>query len=384
MRVLFLSAADTKAAAITLVRRRLERAHDVSFIDIGCLTATKDATHLYTWLGKDPTALFKLQRGEAVRTITKVLKENAARIIAAERADVIVGLGGGGGSSILIEAIARNTDLLPPLILLSTVWRHLRRTWFERYTVIVPALVDLDIINAFSRVELAHFARLIDSFRIMAETDRVDTAPASRKYVVTTLGSLNRALRHLTALASPAEFIAVHANGASDVIPEILKRTKISALVLLAGSEFANFLYGGDFCSRNPFDILRDAAVPVVLVPGGMEFVVTLNREPADGTLVARTCRWNEITTLSELKPQAAEAIGERLRTYFPAGGKNRIVLPLRSYSELSEDGQPFARSDFVARLNQTLIGDESLAVVAVDADVNSPEFALAIRSLLE
>ena len=129
------------------------------------------------------------------------------------------------------------------------------------------------------------------------------------------------------------------------------------------------------------------SGVPLVFVPGGLDFVL---KGPVDGVPeelrrrvhVIHNPIHTHIRASHDEMAAAGRFVGERLAA---ARGPVRVLLPLRGFSQLNIEGGPLhdpeADAGFAEGLRET---DPDADIRAVDLHINDPAFATLLAEAIE
>ena len=330
-------------------------------------------------------------RGRALAAMARGAAAVARRLVGEGRVDAVVGMGGSGGSSVITSAM-RALPLGVPKVCLSTVAGGDVAPYVgQKDVVLVPSIADIAGLNRITR-------RGIDS-AVAAVAGMATRPPGAastedRPVVVASMfGNTTKCVdRCRLALESDGyEVLVFHATGAGGRAMEaLLDEGLVDASLDLTTTELADTLCGGVFdAGPERLNAAGRRGVPQVVAPGCVDMV---NFGPPATVPAAyrdtgrRFYEWNPSVTLMrttvEENAQLGRWMAERLAA---ATGPTAAVVPLRGFSALGAEGEPFhdpeADAALLAALRDGL--PSAVRLVEVDANVNDPVFADTAVGLL-
>ena len=386
---------DTKGAEYEYFCERVrERGVNVLLVDVGVLSGARpraDITReeVAAAVGEDVHELERAgDRGAAVAAMGRAAASVAVRLHAERRLDAIAGLGGSSGSSIVATAM-RALPVGVPKLLVSTLASGDTRPYVGAADVTMTySVVDIAGLNRVSRRIIANAAAAIAGMAT-ADAGRDDESRplvGASMFGVTT-PCVTRARARLEDLGY--EVLVFHATGTGGQSLEGLARARLLTGVLdVTTTELADELVGG-VLSAGP-DRLESAGVagiPQVVSPGALDMV---NFGPIE-TVPERFRRrrlyvHNPSVTLMRTTREECAELGRILaRKLNAARGPVALFVPLRGFSALATEGQPFhdpeADDALVGALREHL--EPTVELRELDSDVNDARFADAIAERL-
>jgi uncharacterized protein (UPF0261 family) len=308
-------------------------------------------------------------------------------LFAAGRFDGILGLGGGGGTT-LVTAAMRTLPVGVPKVMVSTMASGNTAPYVDvKDITLMYSVVDLAGLNPLSRRTLANAAGAICGM-VEQQPPPVGDRPllAATMFGVTT-PCVTEAKRHLE--AAGYDVLVFHATGSGGRAMEGLIADGFFAGVLdVTTTEWCDEVVGG-VLSAGP-DRLSAAGrrgIPQVVSVGALDMV---NFGPAE-TIPARFqdrtfYRHNATVTLMRTTAAECREIGRRIAGQLSrARGPVTLFLPLRGVSMIDADGQPFRDAEADQALFEALrthVGP-AVQVRELDAHINDPAFARALAEEL-
>jgi uncharacterized protein (UPF0261 family) len=303
--------------------------------------------------------------------------------------DGIIGMGGGGGTS-LTTAAMRSLPMGVPKVMVSTLGGGDVSAYAgTRDITFMPSIVDVAGINRISR---AIFTNAAGAIAGMVKMDRpiLEEKPliATSMFGNTTL-AVERARSLLEACGY--EVLVFHATGIGGrTMESLIADGFITASLDITTTELADEVCGG-VLSAGPERCMAasQAGIPAVLVPGcvdmanfwGMDTVPEMYRS-------RKLYQWNPNITLMRTNLEENIRIGEMIaKAANSATTSVAVLIPLKGVSQLDSPGGAFwdpqaDRACFEA-IKRNL--KQNIPVIELDNNINDPEFAdRAAETLLD
>jgi len=395
--ILLLGTLDTKGHEYGYVRELIEaRGHRTLVADLGVLgdpliapdvtaddIARADGTDLATLRASG-------DRGQAVAA----MQRGACRLVPAwyaeGRFDGVLGLGGGGGTT-MVTAAMRTLPVGVPKVMVSTMASGNTAPYVDvKDVTLMYSVVDIAGLNPLSRRILANAAGAICG---MVETaaGADSQAAASRPLIAATMFGVTTpcvtAVRELMEAAG-YDVTVFHATGSGGRAMEGLIDDGYFAGVLdVTTTEWCDEVVGGVLTAGpTRLSAAGRRGVPQVVSVGALDMVNFGAFESVPAQFRDRTLyRHNATVTLMRTTPDECVAIGRRIAEQLNAAtGPTALVLPLKGVSAIDAPGQPFHDPDADAALFDTLRAsvDPRIRVIDVDAHINDAAFAQALAAV--
>ncbi|MFM9107233.1 MAG: Tm-1-like ATP-binding domain-containing protein [Chloroflexota bacterium] len=403
--VVLVGALDTKGLEYAWLRERLlGHGVEVILIDAGVLgapLAVPDITRqeVARAAGADLADLAAAgDRGEAIAAMSRGAAAVVRRWHDEGRLDAVAGLGGGGGSALISEAM-RALPLGVPKLLVSTVAAGDTRPYVGMSDLtLMHSVVDIAGVNRISEPILANAAAAVAGMaRGMARgmawaRTAFAPAPAARPLIAATMFGVTTpcvtaARERLEDLGY--EVVVFHATGTGGAAMERLIGEGFFAGVLdVTTTELADELVGG-VMSAGPDRLTAAGAmgVPQVVSVGAVDMV---NFGPAESVPERfrgrRLHRHNQAVTLMRTTPEECADIGRRIADRLaPARGPVALFVPLGGVSAIAGVGgvfhDPEADLALAGALRERL--RDPVRAEFSDAAINDPAFAVAMADAL-
>ncbi len=331
--------------------------------------------------------LERKDRGEAMAVMTKGVAEVARELYELERIDGIISMGGGGGTVIGTSAM-RALPVGFPKLMVSTLASGDTTPYVGTTDItMMPSVVDVAGVNRISKRIYTNAAGAICGM-VQGEPDESEDKPL---IAASMFGNTTTAVDHAREIleAKGFEVLVFHATGTGGQTMEALVADGYIAGVLdITTTEWADEICGG-VLSAGPhrLEAAAKAGIPQVVVPGCIDMCNFWARDTVPEKYSDRTFyEWNPNVTLMRTTPQENQRMGaifaEKLNS---ATAPAAVLIPLKGYSQLDLEGQPFywpeANQAFIEALKRDLRQD--VPVTELDYDINAPEFSSRVAETL-
>jgi len=322
-------------------------------------------------------------RALALDAMTKGLIEILKKLRADARCDVVFGLGGSGGSSV-ISAAMRSLPLGVPKLLLSTMASgdvgHYVGT---RDICIMYSVTDIAGLNRVSRPILRNAAHAVAGMAVGGPPAEGEDKPlvAITMFGITTPGAL-RIVEQLE--EAGFETIVFHANGSGRAMEELIDDGLIDGVIEYTLSELTDHTLGGAFgAGPNRLVAAGRHGIPQVIVPGGIE---VLNFGPRDTIpkkfdeperlIVIHNAFVCAVRINKEESVQLGTLVAKKVNA---TNGPAAVLLPLNGLDmyEAPPDG-PWIDKEKDGALFEAIRSNlrEDIPLIEIDAYINDHEFA--------
>ena len=397
--ILLIGTLDTKGHEYAYVRDLISaRGHRPLLMDLGVLgdpLAAPDvaADVVATAGGSDLASLrTRADRGQAV----DVMQRGACALVPAwyaeGRFDGVLGLGGGGGTT-MVAAAMRTLPVGVPKVMVSTMASGNTAPYVDvKDVTLMYSVVDIAGLNPLSRRILANAAGaicgMVDALDREASTDAPDRPLIAATMFGVTTPCVTAARSSLE--ASGYDVTVFHATGSGGRAMEGLIDDGYFAGVLdVTTTEWCDEVVGGTLTAGpTRLSAAGRRGIPQVVSTGALDMVNfgTIDSVPAQFR-DRHLYRHNATVTLMRTTADECVEIGRRIaRQLSAATGPTTLVLPLRGVSALDAPSQPFHDPDADAALFGSLRRHVApqVTLIDVDAHINDAEFARALVSAYE
>ncbi|MEO7222608.1 MAG: Tm-1-like ATP-binding domain-containing protein [Devosia sp.] len=382
-RIYVVGTADTKGEELAFLAERIRAAGgDPLVVDFGTrapaivpdIPAATIAAH-----GR-PGLLALNDRGLAVAGMAEAF----AAFIGA-RTDIagIVGIGGGGGTSIATAGM-RALPIGVPKLMVSTLASGDTAPFVDVSDIVMmPAITDLAGLNRISRVVLTHAA---DAITAMSASPPVMDA-GKPAIGLTMFGVTTPAVMQIADLIRPRyEPIVFHATGTGGRTMETLVDSGfLSGVIDVTTTEIADLLFGGVLPARESrLDCIARAKIPYVGAFGACDMINFWARATVPSQHEGRTFyEHNANVTLMRTTAAECRAIGEWIGEKLNfCDGPVRFLVPERGVSALDIEGgafwSPDANSALFDAISTSVEWTDRRRLIRVPHHINDPAFAVA------
>jgi uncharacterized protein (UPF0261 family) len=326
----------------------------------------------------------------AMRTMTAGLSSVVTDLYEKSRLGGILGMGGGGGTSIATAAM-RNLPTGVPKVMVSTVAAgDVAQYVGTRDITMMPSVVDVAGINSISRQIYANAAGAIVGMVSQKIEDVAEEKPLiTASMFGNTTECVTRARQHLE--EQGFEVLVFHATGTGGRTMEALIADGfVTANLDITTTELADEVCGG-VLSAGPDRMLAAAraGIPTVLVPGCVDMANFWGRNTVPEKYQQRNLyEWNPDITLMRTNVEENKRMGEMIaKAANQATGPVSILIPLKGVSQLDSPGgefwDPEADNACFQAIKENL--KTSIPLIELSHNINDPEFAdKAVQLLLD
>jgi uncharacterized protein (UPF0261 family) len=394
--VVLLGTFDTKGKEYAFVRDRIrERGVEVLLVDAGILAEPLTEPNVTRQevaaaAGADVQALAGAgDRATAIETMARGAAEIVRRLHAEGRLDAIGALGGTGGTTLATHAM-RELPVGVPKLMVSTVASGDTRAYVGAADVtMMHSVVDVAGINRISARIMTNAAHALAGMAAGAVAPLGEEKPliVASMWGVTT-PCVTRARERLEDLGY--DVLVFHQTGIGGRSMEALMETGLVDGVLdVTTTELADELGGGIWpAGPERLEVAARLGIPQVVSLGALDTIVVGPPDPLPERFRGRQLYVHDAalaavrTTPQECRELAA-VIARKLNA---ATGPTVLYVPLRGVSMLAVEGQVFhdpeADEALFSALRE-LVDRSKVELHEVEADVNDPQFALAMADRL-
>jgi len=383
-RIYVVGTADTKPEELQFIAARIKDCGgDSAIVDVGTLPSdiTVDVTsaEVATYAKDGPDSVLKAPgRGDAVTAMG-----DAFALYMRNQEDVagVIGIGGGGGTSIVTTGM-RELPLGVPKIMVSTLASGDVSPYVGVSDIIfMPSVSDMTGMNRLTRVILHNAANAIAG---MAANPA--PSPSGKPAIgLTMFGVTTTAVNAMTdLLKSDFDCLAFHATGTGGRAMENLATNELLVGVLdITTTEVCDLLFDGVLPALpTRMDIIAEKKIPYVASVGALDMVNFWAPETVPAKFADRQFHYhNPNVTLMRTTLDENRQMGEWIATKLNAcTGPVRFLIPEKGISALDIEGGDFFDPEIDAALfeaiEQTVDWSDDRQLVLVPHHINDPEFA--------
>jgi uncharacterized protein (UPF0261 family) len=331
-------------------------------------------------LGGAKATLSGTDRGSAVTAMAAAFAEFAAR-----RDDVagMIGIGGGGGTSIVTAGMRRLPIGIPKLMVSTLAAGDVAPYVGVSDIIMMPSITDLAGLNRISRVILSNAAQAI-----VAMSANPPAVEGTRRAIGLTMFGVTTPC--VTAIAGKlgesCETLVFHATGTGGRSMEMLVESGlISGVIDITTTEVCDFLFGGVLpAGPERLDAIVHKRVPYVGSLGACDMInfwapETIPERHKD----RRLYRHNANVTLMRTSPDECRAIGEWIGGKLDlCDGPVRFLIPEKGVSALDIEGgaffDPEADAELFGAIERTVAWNDNRKLIRLPLHINDKKFAEA------
>jgi uncharacterized protein (UPF0261 family) len=294
-----------------------------------------------------------------------------------------LGIGGGGGTSIIAQGLRELPYGLPKLIVSTLASGDTAPYIGISDLILMPAVTDLAGLNQISRIVLTNAAQAMIGM-VRHPAPRTGSKPAIG---LTMFGVTTPCVTAITAaLRETQDCLVFHATGTGGRTMEKLADSGLlTALIDITTTEVADLLVGGVLpATEDRFGAVIRRRIPWIGSVGALDMV----NFGAPETVPARHrgrlfYHHNPQVTLMRTTPEENAEAGEWIaRRLNQCDGPVHMLLPMGGLSMLDAPGQPFhdpaADAALFDALDRTLVQTPTRRLTRLPHHINDPAFAAA------
>ncbi len=406
---------DEREEALRTIKNQIEkRGHRPLLIDIsigtGAIVPSLQAdvtSRELVQLGGGPAegveGMLMGQRQKAISIMADGLTKKVGALHACGDLQGILAISGMTGALIALPAMKTLPFGMPKVILSSAVALPIHAAQFAGYfavkdITVMHAVVDTVGMNALVRRLAVNGANAISG---MVEMGEISMPAQKPSLAITEFGFCDKGAHYIRELLeTDFEVVSIHATGLGDqAAMELVPQGIFKAFIDLVPGAFSEYLLGGNRGTSGPdrLDIAAKIPIPYILCPGGFDIIscgplerkdqndpVWMSRKLAERKLYIQEHPRVQARLIADEMEYIATAAAERLNGYVQKE-RVKVVIPLRGFSSLSEEGGPLCdpASDRVFGITLKKRLDPAIDIIEVDTEINSPEFASAVVKAL-
>jgi len=347
---------DTKSLQTQYVVRLIEKSgHRALIVDTGVLGtpsihADVSRDEVAEAAGTSIRALVELgDRGKALAAMTAGATALVVRLHQEGRIDGILGMGGGGGTSIA-TAVMRGLPFGAPKVMISTMaGGDVGRYVGTKDIAMLNSVTDIMGLNPILRRILTNgVGAIVGMVEAADRAIELEGESAKPTVAITAFGVTTRAAMRCHTLLEEKGLntMIFHANGMGGrAMEELIAQGAIDAVLDLTTTELADELCGGKL-SAGPHRLEAAGAhgLPQVVLPGAMDIVnfgppETVPPKYADRRLYRHSPTTTLMRTTLDENCILGRWVGERLAR---STGPSVLILPLLGFSDYDREGGVF------------------------------------------
>ncbi|BDS06617.1 hypothetical protein NT6N_16570 [Oceaniferula spumae] len=392
MTIAVLGTLDSKGHEHEFVADQIRaRGHDVILIDLGTGSdpqVTPDITRYQVAeaAGLDLQALIdKQDRGECVVAMAKAAPILVKQLEEDGKIQGIISLGGGGGTA-LATSCMRELPIGFPKVMVSTLAAGNTAHYLGTKDItMIPSVVDVAGLNSISKTI---FTRAAGAICGMVEAE-IDTAEDKPLIAASMFGNTTDCINIAKEVLEDAgyEVLVFHATGSGGKTMEaLIESGMVKGVLDITTTEWADELTGATL-SAGPtrMDAMSKAKIPAVVAPGCLDMANFGERDTVPEKYSDRLFYiHNPQVTLMRTNADECAQLGKIIADKSNANpAPTAILIPLKTVSVISAEGQPFHDAEADAALFNAIREHAKVEVIDYNEEINSEVFAKAAAGKL-
>ncbi len=390
--VVIVGALDTKGIEFQFVRDLIrERGLTTIVVDFGVLgdpLFTPDITADEV-ARAGGASLTELRSGEDKSRAMQIMTAGLIRIVTdlheTGRLGGILGMGGGGGTSLVTAAMRELPVGIPKLMLSTVAAGDVAQYVGTKDVTFMPSVVDIAGLNSISRPIFANAAGAIAG---MVEQE-IPEAKQTRPLITASMfGNTTQCVDHARAALESMDYevLVFHATGTGGRTMEgLIADGFITANLDITTTELADEVCGG-VLSAGPDRLMAAGrmGIPTLLVPGCVDMANFWESATVPEKYRSRQLyEWNPNITLMRTNVEENTKIGEWIaHAANESTGPVTILIPLKGVSQLDSPGGAFWNSEADGACYQAIKDNINPAVKLVEMDANINDAAFADKAV--
>ena len=332
--------------------------------------------------------LAKNDRGIVVEKMGEGAAKIIAKLVAAGKIQGAIGMGGGGGTYIVLSAMQTIPIGIPKLCLSTVAAKDLSRQVGTKDIVLMPSVVDVAGLNSVSRLLISQAAGAING---MIQTGAIAQTAKVGSIAISMFGNTTPCVEQCTELlkAKGYEVLAFHSVGTGGRMMEsLIQEGFFDGVLDITTTELADDLCDG-ICSAGSERMTAAArkGIPQVVVPGCLDMVNyghldTVPERYKDRNLYS----WAPDVTLMRTNAAENKILGKAMADKLNLSkGKVALLLPLKGISIVSSEGGVFYEPQTDQVLFDTIKQhiNPSIPIIEMEMGINEQIFAKKAVDLL-
>ncbi|PSL19361.1 Tm-1-like ATP-binding domain-containing protein [Shimia abyssi] len=302
----------------------------------------------------------------------------------------ILGIGGGGGTSIISAGLRALPYGIPKMIVSTLASGDTSAFVGVSDTIMVPAITDLAGLNRVSRQVLHNAAHGLLG---MVHNPAPVTKDTKQAVGLSMFGVTTPCVTHVADLiAGTVDPLIFHATGTGgQTMERLAEEGSLCGLIDVTLTELCDFRVGGVLpCLPERLDVVARGQIPWVGAPGALDMVNFWAPDTVPAIFADRKFyHHNPNVTLMRTTPAEnadfGRWIGEKLNA---CGGRVTLLIPEKGVSMLDIEGGEFwwpeANAALFNALEDTIQITKSRQVTRLPYHINDPEFAAALAATFQ
>ncbi|MBW2065511.1 MAG: Tm-1-like ATP-binding domain-containing protein [Deltaproteobacteria bacterium] len=405
--VLIIGTLDTKARELNYLKGRVEATGAQALLmDVSCrskpIQGKPDISCEEVALegGESFQHIATLDKNSAVQIMARGAASIAGMMVAEEKINGVIGLGGANGAEIACAAM-RSLPVGFPKIMVTCVASGNVRPYVGTKDIIMANSIGDISLNSITKSVIHNAAAAIAA---MASAEPFREQEKKDQICISSFGTTLRCVEKAKDLLEKKGFevVELHASGAGGVaLEELVRSGQVSGALDITTSELVDDLVGGMYSAGpNRLEAAAAMGVPQVVSVGALDFANFGSRDSIPQKYHDREFYfYTPSITLMRTNVEENQVLGERIaKKLNRSAGPCAIIIPRKGFSALDVAGGK-KKTDIEGKItgewhdqeaNSALIDSlkanvdaSKVKLVEIDAHINDPEFAGVAVDLL-
>lgn len=414
MPIVIIGMLDEREPALRIIKDQIEkRGHTTILADIsigtgGIIPTLKPdllPAEIASWGGgtiEGVKGLIVTDRERAISIMVDGLTAKITELYEAGNMEGVIAVGGMTGTSISLTTMSKLPFGLPKLLISSVAAMPAYAKRLGQYLGLKDIVVMNSVVDMVGMNGPVHTVAINGANAIAGMVEAAAHFPDESRdsIVVTEFNFCDEGAHYVSKLLSDKyEVLSFHAQGIGDrAAVDFVRQKRCRGFIDLVPASFGEYLLGGNRASGpRRLNIANDLCIPYVISPCGFDMIscgpmerkdkddlLWKSRRLAERQLFFQDAMRVQARTSAKEMQQIARAVAERLNMYKDKK-MVKFVIPKGGFSSLSVEGaalyDPDSDHAFLTTLRENI--DSEIRVIEVDADINSLEFAVAVKEAL-
>ena len=325
-----------------------------------------------------------LGHGDRGRAVSAMAEALSAFLLVRSDIGAVLGLGGGGNTSIVTAAMRALPIGVPKLMVSTMASGNVAPYVGPSDIMMMHAVADVAGLNAITRTVIGNAAHAAAGMALHAVPQAQGGKPAVG---LTMFGVTTPCITEIRRLIEDRnECFVFHATGTGgQCFEKLIDSGLITAALDITTTEVADHLFGGVLaCTEDRFGAIIRRRIPWVGSVGAVDMVNFGPRESVPAKYEGRSFYiHNPQVTLMRTTPEENAAIGNWIVSRINRmEGPVRFLLPLRGVSAIDQPNKPFhdgsADEALFTAIRAAWVPAPNRSLIEIDAHINDPAFAEA------
>lgn len=317
-----------------------------------------------------------VDKGEAVKVMIKGVKEIVRDLYASGKIDGIIAVGGAIGTAIGTAAMKVLPYGVPKLMVSIVLSGRLKQFVGSRDIAFMNYPTDILGLNFLTRRVLSNASAALIGMLT------VEGLPQKSKSLIaiTSLGVTTPAVLKAKEMIEELGYETIAYTIDTEGMDELLRNRVIQGVLDLTPYELVNIYITKTSNHSDRLSIAYEACIPQVIAPGGLDFIILPHsiNNVSKKYKRRRLYKHSPYVTLVRVNKREAILLGKILAEKANTSkGSIVIAIPLRGFSAIDKEGQPFydQRIDnfFITSLKKNVLSH--IKVLEIDAHINDEAF---------